>query len=154
MAHRRNQTTQRAKTGKYSFDGGIIALHLVKNVQVSLYPFFCGLGQVLKKIHSFYSPIAFSALTLLVGRQEGHPKRGSDLHMTQRIPLPLTVSSFSKIQTGLPFWLTWVVPDKRPLNGCARVRACVRVFTNIFLALLRPPPWILHCSVVIAVVIM
>jgi len=50
---------------------------------------------------------AFSALTLLVGRQEGHPackktkwwgagvviclERGVDLHTAQRMPLPLTV---------------------------------------------------------------
>jgi len=79
--------------------------------------------------------LAFSALTLLVGRQEGHPackklsggviclERGADLHMAQLIPLPLTVSCFSKIQIGLPFWyrLTWVVPDKGPLNGCVCV---------------------------------
>ena len=66
---------------------------------------------------------AFSALTLLVGRQEGHPackkterwgasvviclERGADFHTAQRIPLPLTVSCFSKIQfylsgTGSP----------------------------------------------------
>ena len=31
-------------------------------------------------------------------------ERGADLHMAQRIPLPLTVSCFSKIQLGLPFW--------------------------------------------------
>jgi len=53
---------------------------------------------------------AFSALTLLVGRQEGHPvckktewwgagvviclEREADLHMAQLMPLPLTVSSF------------------------------------------------------------
>jgi len=60
--------------------------------------------------------ISFSALTLLVGRQEGHPackkterwgagvviclQRGADLHMAQLMPLPLTVSCFSKIQIG------------------------------------------------------
>jgi len=83
--------------------------------------------------------VAFSALTLLVGRQEGHPackktewwgagmviclERGADLHMAQLMPLPLTVSCFSKIQIGLPFWyrLTWVVPEKGPLNGCMYV---------------------------------
>jgi len=80
--------------------------------------------------------ITFSALTLLVGRQEGHPackktewwgtgvviclEQGADLHMAQLMPLLLTVSCFSKIQIGLPFWyrLTWVVPDKGPLNSC------------------------------------
>ena len=62
---------------------------------------------------------AFSALTLLVGRQEGHPvckkterwgagvviclERGADLHMAQLMPLPLTVSCFSKIQIGFAF---------------------------------------------------
>jgi len=58
-------------------------------------------------------------LTLLVGQQEGHPackktewwvagvvislKQGADLHMTQLMPLPLTVSCFSKIQIGFTF---------------------------------------------------
>jgi len=60
---------------------------------------------------------AFSALTLLVGRQEGHPackklsgarvviclERGADLHTAQLMPLPLTVSCFSKIQIGFAF---------------------------------------------------
>jgi len=46
-------------------------------------------------------------------------ERGADLHTAQLMPLPLTVSCFSKIQIGLPFWyrLTWVVPEKGPLNG-------------------------------------
>jgi len=63
-------------------------------------------------------PCAFSALTLLVGRQEGHPackkqwwgagvviclERGADLHMAQLMPLPLTVSCCSKIQIGFTF---------------------------------------------------
>jgi len=41
-----------------------------------------------------------------------------DLHMAQLMPLPFTVSCFSKIQIGLPFWyrLTRVVPEKGPLN--------------------------------------
>jgi len=74
-------------------------------------------------------------LKLLVGRLEGHPackkprvvgagvviclERGTDLHMTQLMPLLLTVSCFSKIKIGLPFWyrLTRVVPEKGPLNG-------------------------------------
>jgi len=63
-------------------------------------------------------PSAFGALTLLVGRQEGHPayKKLSvgvlawlsvwmcaDLHMAQLMPLPLTVSCFSKIQIDFTF---------------------------------------------------
>jgi len=63
--------------------------------------------------------LAFSASTLLVGRQEGHPackktewwgagvviclERGADLHTAQLLPLPLTVSCFSKIQIGFTF---------------------------------------------------
>ena len=65
------------------------------------------------------SCLAFSALTLLVGRQEGHPackktewwgtgvviclERGADLHMAKLMPLPLTVSCSSKIQIGFTF---------------------------------------------------
>ena len=64
-------------------------------------------------------PYAFSALTLLVGQQEGHPackkteqwgagmviclERGADLHMAQLMPLSLTVSCFSKIQIDCTF---------------------------------------------------
>jgi len=58
---------------------------------------------------------SFSALTLLVGWQEGHPackkqwwgagvviclERCVDLHMAQLMPLPLTVSCSNKIQIG------------------------------------------------------
>ena len=65
--------------------------------------------------------IAFSALTPLVGRQEGHPackkqewwgtgvviclERGADLHMAQLMPLPLSVSCFTKIKIGCTFLL-------------------------------------------------
>jgi len=62
---------------------------------------------------------AFSALTLLVGQQEGHPackkterwgagmviylEQGAELHMFQLMPLLLTVSCFSKIQIDFAF---------------------------------------------------
>jgi len=89
-------------------------------------------------IEVWNNTVAFSALMLLVGRQEGHPackklsgvviclEQGADLHMAQLMPLPLTVSCFSKIQTGFIFlvplvWLTRVVPDKGPLNGCVHI---------------------------------
>jgi len=70
---------------------------------------------------SCYVVVVFiiSALTLLVGRQEGHPackktewwgagmvvclELGADLHTAQLTPLPLTVSCFSKIQIGSTF---------------------------------------------------
>jgi len=40
------------------------------------------------------------------------------MHMAQLMPLPLTVCCFSKSRLVSPFWyrLTWVVPDKAPLN--------------------------------------
>ena len=56
-------------------------------------------------------------------------ERGADLHMAQLMPLPLTVSCFSKIQIGLPFWywLTWAVPEKGPLK---RVCVCVCIIVK------------------------
>ena len=85
---------------------------------------------------TLYTISAFSALMLLVGRQEGHPacKKLSGEVMAW-------LSVWSKVQTCiwpswchchslslasvkfrlvLPFWyqLTWVVPEKGPLNGC------------------------------------
>ena len=85
---------------------------------------------------------AFSALTLLVGRQEGHP---AFKKLSGGVLAWLSV--WSEVQTCirpgwchchslslaaiksrlvLPFWyrLTWVVPDKGPLNGCM----CVCMF--------------------------
>jgi len=78
--------------------------------------------------------VPFSTLTLLVGWHDGHLAwknwvvrcwsdclgQGVDLHMALLIPLPLTVSCFSKSRLVVPFWyqLTQVVPDKEPLNGC------------------------------------
>jgi len=83
--------------------------------------------------------LAFSALMLLVGRQEGHPackktewwgagvviclECDADLHMAQLMPLPLvplTVSCFSKIQIGY----TFLIPAH---PGCPRKRAAKRV---------------------------
>ena len=58
-------------------------------------------------------------------------ERSADLYMALLMPLPLTVSCFSKIQIGFTFWyrLTQVVPDKGLLYGCVCVcvRACVHV---------------------------
>jgi len=81
---------------------------------------------------------AFDALMLLVGRQEGHLaykktdwwgagvviclERGADLHMAQLMPLPLTVSCFSKIHTGF----TFLVPAHLGSPGQRAVkRVCV-----------------------------
>jgi len=98
--------------------------------------------------------LAFSALTLLVGRQEGHPacKKLSGgvlarLSVWCEVQTCIWPSGFYchslslapvKSRLVLPFWyrLTRVVPDRGPLYGCvcvcvcvsvcARVRACVR----------------------------
>ena len=46
-------------------------------------------------------------------------ERGADLHMAQLMPLPLTVSCFSKIQIGFTFLVpAHLVPEKGPLNEC------------------------------------
>ena len=88
------------------------------------------LGQIF-----FLYILAFSALTLLVGRQEEHPahKKLSDgvlawLSFWTVMQMFCMLSSgchchhhlsFQKIQNGLPFWcrLTQVVLEKRPLNA-------------------------------------
>ena len=48
--------------------------------------------------------------------------------MAQLMPLPLTVSSFSKVQIGLTYLVPayWVVPDKGPLSVCVCVCVCAR----------------------------
>ena len=88
---------------------------------------------------AFYFSVqnAFSALTLLVGRQEGHPacKKQSGGVLTwlsvwsevQTCILPSWCHCHSlflapvKSTLALPFWyrLTQVVLEKRPLNGCS-----------------------------------
>ena len=54
-------------------------------------------------------------------------ERDADLHMAQLMPLPPTVSCFSKIQIGFTFLVLAhpVVPEKGPLNVCGGV--CVGV---------------------------
>jgi len=61
-------------------------------------------------------------------------ERDADLHMAQLMPLPLTVSCFSKIQIGFTFLvrLSWVAPEKCRLTV---VRVCVVYNTRRF-----------HCS--------
>jgi len=90
------------------------------------------------------SQSAFSALTLLVGWQEGHPackklewwgvgmviclEQSADLHMAQLMPLPLTVSCFSKIHIGF----TFLVPAHPDSPG---KRAIKRVYVLLLCAL-------------------
>ena len=53
-------------------------------------------------------------------------ERGADLHMAQRIPLPLTVSCFSKIQIGF----TFLVPAHQGSPGQRAVKwVCVCALT-------------------------
>ena len=93
-------------------------------------------------------PLSFSALTLLVGRQEGHT---ACKKLSGEVLAWLSV--WSKVQTCiwpswchchslslasvksrlvLPFWyrLTWVVPEKGPLNGCVFVHFPTIVVTT------------------------
>jgi len=94
-------------------------------------------------------PNAFSALTLLTGRQEGHPAckklewwgvdvvicldRGANLHMAQLMPLPLTVSCFSKIQIGFTFLVPAHPgsPGKRAVKRlCVYMRTCRIIYSG------------------------
>jgi len=105
--------------------------------------------------------IAFSALTLLVGRQEGHPAfkktewwgTGVVICLELRADCiwpswchchSLSLASV-KSRLVLPFWyrLTRVVPDKEPLNGCVCVRACVYCIqsTEFFIITFSPTWW-------------
>ena len=54
---------------------------------------------------------------------------GAYLHMAQLMPVPLTLSCFSKIQIGFTFLLPAYLgsPGKGPLNGCACVMTLVVV---------------------------
>ena len=99
---------------------------------------------MLKDLFNTY--FAFSALTLFVGWQEGHPackrlewwgtgmviclERDADLHMAQLMPLALTVSCSSKIQIGF----TFLVPAHMGSPGKRSVkRVCVRVLKDLFI---------------------
>ena len=95
-------------------------------------------------VFPLFSCWAFSAVTLLVWRQEGHPackklssgvlawlsvceERGADLHMAQLMPLPLTASCFSKIQIGF----TFLVPAHPGGPGKMAVkRACISCWSR------------------------
>ena len=54
-------------------------------------------------------------------------EQGADLHMAQLMPLPLTVSCFSKIRIGFAF-LVPAHPGSPGKRAVKRVRACVCVF--------------------------
>ena len=91
-------------------------------------------------------------------------ERGADLHMAQLMPLPLTVSCYSKIQIGFTFLVLAHLgsPGKGPLNGCVcvygrgtaahrpklTVVACSKFFVRLWMPvrqlLLLP---LLHCCI-------
>ena len=91
---------------------------------------------------------AFSALTLLVGRQKGHLackktewwgagmvislERGADLHMPSWCHCDSLSLASVKSRLVLPFWYwpTRVVLEKGPLNGCV----CVVWFVSVCLS--------------------
>jgi len=125
----------------------VVLLHLLqKSISVD----WCSSLFTIRDATLCYS---FSALTLLVGRQEGHP---ACKKLSGRVLAWLSV--WSEVQTCtqpswchchtlslapvksrmvLPFWyrLTWVVPEKGPLKGCV----CVR---DAILTCARKPTWV------------
>ena len=102
---------------------------------------------------------------LLVGWQEGHSackkqewcgaavvvclEQGADLHMAQMMPLPLTVSCFSKIQIGF----TILVPahlgssGKKAVNGCVCNNLVIYIHELYLMKwpFMSQPCWLLHC---------
>ena len=99
-------------------------------------------------ILSAFSASAFSALMLLVGRQGGHPacKKLSGgmlawLSVWSEVQTCIWPSwchchslSLASVKSRLvlPFWyrLTWVVPEKGPLNGCVCVSLPFKVIAQ------------------------
>ena len=96
--------------------------------------------------------MAFSALTLLVGSQEGHPsckkQSGGVLAwlsvwsevqtciMAQLMPLPLTVSCFSKIQIGFTFLVPAHPgsPGQRAAKPVCVCGGCLNKYTETILS--------------------
>ena len=63
-------------------------------------------------------------------------ERGADLHMAQLMPLPLTVSCFSKIQIGFTFLVPahLGIPGKRAVKRvCVCVCVCCKLNTLLVL---------------------
>ena len=66
-------------------------------------------------------------------------ERGADLHVAQLMSLPLTVSCFSKTQTGFTFLVPAHSgsPEKGSLNGCVCVCVCVCFLLHVHLCICR-----------------
>ena len=103
---------------------------------------FTTTGTTAKKVAYLLVASIYRNVTLLFGRQEGHPackkterwgagvvislERGADLHMAQLMPLPLTVSCFSKVQIGFTF-LVPAHPGSPGQRAVKRLCVCVCV---------------------------
>jgi len=59
-------------------------------------------------------------------------ERGADLHIAQLMPLPLTVSCFTKIQTGFTF-LVLAHPGSPGQRAVKRVCVCVVMHVQTFI---------------------
>ena len=60
-------------------------------------------------------------------------ERGADLHMVQLMPCHSLFLASVKSRLVLPFWyrLTWVVPEKGPLNGCVLLVKWLQCFDTV-----------------------
>jgi len=85
-------------------------------------------GQNILEAEKLENQFSFSALTLLVGQQEGHPAcknwvvRYWHGYLSAARCHPI-ISCSGKIQNNLPFWWrrTQVVLEKTPLNRCSKI---------------------------------
>ena len=66
-------------------------------------------------------------------------ERGADLHMAQLMPLPLTVSCFSKVQIGFTF-LVPAYPGSPGQRAVKRVCVCDDDDADAKMILTAPPP--------------
>jgi len=99
-------------------------------------------GAISNFLSCMFAVMCLQCLTLLVGWQEGHLackkteqwgtgmviclERGADLHMSQLMLLPLTVSCFSNIQIGFTF-LVLAHPGSPGQRAIKRLCVCVCV---------------------------
>ena len=106
----------------FTYEESYLCCFVFLTVSFLLFSALCQVFTVRRYANTVYAVVlclSVGPLTLLVGRPEGHPackkterwgaglviclERGADLHIAQLMPLPLTVSCFSKIQIGFTF---------------------------------------------------